>query len=69
MLIVVEEVSFSPVRRSGVHTAVAYGGEGFGGVNPPPPPKFRSFDKAEPNSQFRGKYIRNCLVFVFHHPN
>jgi hypothetical protein len=23
------------------------------------PPKFRSFDKAEPNSQFRGKYIRN----------
>jgi hypothetical protein len=23
------------------------------------PPKFRSFDQAEPNSQFRGKYIRN----------
>jgi hypothetical protein len=34
-----------------------------------PPPNFRSFDKAEPNSQFRGKYIRNCLVFLFHHPN
>jgi hypothetical protein len=31
---------------------------GFGGFKPPPPPKlFRSFDKAEPNSQFRGKYI------------
>jgi hypothetical protein len=34
-----------------------------------PSPKFRSFDKAEPNSLFRGKYIRNCLVFLFHHPN
>jgi hypothetical protein len=33
------------------------------------PLKFRSFDKAEPNSQFRGKYINNCLVFLFHHPN
>jgi hypothetical protein len=32
-------------------------------------PKFRSFSKAEPNSQFRGKYIRNCLVFLFHHSN
>jgi hypothetical protein len=40
---------------------------GVGGSNPPP--KFRSFDKAEPNSQFRGKYIRNRLVFLFHHPN
>jgi hypothetical protein len=39
-----------------------------GGFNPPPP-KFRSFDKAEPNSQFRGKYIRNCSVFLFHHPS
>jgi hypothetical protein len=35
----------------------------------PPPPKFRSFDNAKPNSQFRGKYIRNCLLFLFHHPN
>jgi hypothetical protein len=24
---------------------------------------------AEPNSQFRGKYISNCSVFLFHHPN
>jgi hypothetical protein len=28
-----------------------------------PPPKFRSFDKAEPNSQFRGKYIINSLKY------
>jgi hypothetical protein len=48
--------------------AVAYREEGFG-VFKPPPSKFRSFDKAEPNSQFRGKYIRHCLVFLFHHPN
>jgi hypothetical protein len=27
-------------------------------------PKFRSFDKAEPNSQFRGKYIRNNLIRI-----
>jgi hypothetical protein len=33
------------------------------------PPEILKFDKAEPNSQFRGKYIRNCLVFLFHHPN
>jgi hypothetical protein len=26
------------------------------------PPKFRSFTKAEPNSQVRGKYIRNNLI-------
>jgi hypothetical protein len=28
------------------------------------PPKFRSFDKAQPNSQFRGKYIRNNLIRI-----
>jgi hypothetical protein len=40
--------------------------EGGGlGVQTPPPPKFWSFDKAEPNSQLRGKYIRNCLVLLF----
>jgi hypothetical protein len=35
-------------------------------LNPPPPPspKFRSFDKSEPNSQFRGKYIRNNLIRI-----
>jgi hypothetical protein len=31
------------------------GGGVWGGSTPP---KFRRFDKAEPNSQFRGKYIR-----------
>ena len=34
---------------------------GFGVFKPPPTPKFRSFDKAEPNSQFCEKYIRNNL--------
>jgi hypothetical protein len=28
------------------------------------PPKFRNFDKAEPNSQFRVKYIRNNLTRI-----
>jgi hypothetical protein len=37
---------------------------GVGGVQPPPPPKFRSFDKGQPNSQFRGKYIRNNLIRI-----
>jgi hypothetical protein len=40
---------------------------GYGGFKPSP--KFQSFDKAERNSVFRGKYIRNSLVFLFHHPN
>jgi hypothetical protein len=35
--------------------------EGWGGSTPP---KFRSFDKAELNSQFRGKYIRNNLIRI-----
>ena len=42
---------------------VAYRRGGFG-VFKPPPPKFRRFDKAEPNSQFRGKYIRNNLTRI-----
>jgi hypothetical protein len=33
-------------------------------VQPPPPPKFRGFDKAAPNSQFGGKYIRNNLIRI-----
>jgi hypothetical protein len=28
-------------------------------------PKFRSFDKAKPNSQFRGKYIRDNLIRIW----
>jgi hypothetical protein len=38
---------------------VAYRGGGF------PPTKFRSFAKAEPNSQFRGIYIRNNLIRIW----
>jgi hypothetical protein len=34
-------------------------------VQTPLPPKFRSFDKAEPNSQFRGKYTRNNLIRIW----
>jgi hypothetical protein len=34
------------------------------GSDAPPLPKFRSFDKAEPNSQFRGKHIRNNLIRI-----
>jgi hypothetical protein len=35
---------------------------GLGGSNTPP--KFQSFDKAEPNSQFPGKYIHNNLIRI-----
>ena len=37
----------------------------LGGSKPPPPPKFRSFDKVEPDCKLSGK----CLVFLFQHPN
>jgi hypothetical protein len=37
--------------------ALAYPEGGFGEFKPPSPKLFRSFDKPEPNSQFRGKYI------------
>jgi hypothetical protein len=43
--------------------SVAYRG-GVWGVQHPPPPKFRSFDKAEPNSQFCGKYICKNLTRI-----
>ena len=35
------------------------------GVQRPLPPKFRSFDKVEPDCKLSGK----CLVFLFQHPN
>jgi hypothetical protein len=35
---------------------------GFGGSNPLP--KFRSVDEAEPNSQFRGRCIRNNVIKI-----
>ena len=50
-------------RKERVHgktDAVAYQGEGF-----KPPPKFRSFDKVEPDC----KLSRKCLVFLLQHPN
>jgi hypothetical protein len=36
----------------------------WGGSNQPLPPKFQSFDKAEPNSRFRGIYIRNNVIGI-----
>jgi hypothetical protein len=40
-------------------------GVGLGGSNTPPPPgKFRSFDKAELNSQFHGIYIHNNVIRI-----
>jgi hypothetical protein len=57
-----QEVAYVKKERK---EAMAYRG-GVGVFNPP---KLRSFDKAEPNSQFRGKYTRNSLVFLFHHPS
>jgi hypothetical protein len=31
----------------------------------PPHPKLQSFDKAEPNSHFRGMYIRSNLIRIW----
>jgi hypothetical protein len=59
--------TMSTGKVTGVQWRTEGVGVGFGGFKPSP--KFRSFEKAEPNSLFRGKYIRNCLVFLFHHPN
>jgi hypothetical protein len=39
-------------------------GEGGWGVQTPHPPKFWSFYKAEPNSLFCGKYIRNNIIRI-----
>ena len=39
-------------------------GRGLGGSTSPTP-KFRSFDKVEPDRKLSGK----CLVFLFQHPN
>jgi hypothetical protein len=36
----------------------------YRGGSTAPTPKFRSFDKAESNSQFRGKHIRNNLIRI-----
>ena len=55
-------VLLSHIRLGSKGVAYRVGG-GVWGVQPPPP-KFLSFDKAEPNSQFRGKYIRNNLTRI-----
>jgi hypothetical protein len=47
-----------------LQTSVAYRAGFEGGSNPP---KFRSFDKAEPNSQFCGIYIHNNLITLRFH--
>jgi hypothetical protein len=44
--------------------AGAYRKGGLGGSNPPFP-KFRSFAKTEPDSQFHGIYIRNNLIRIW----
>jgi hypothetical protein len=41
--------------------------EGGGFQTPIPPQKFGSFDKADPNFQFRGKYIRKYVEMGFTH--
>jgi hypothetical protein len=43
--------------------SVAYRGEVWGVQTLPQ--KFRSFDKAEPNSQFRGIYIHNNAIIIW----
>jgi hypothetical protein len=45
--------------------AVAYRRGGGGGRSSNPTPIFRSFAKAEPNSQFHGIYIRNNLIRIW----
>jgi hypothetical protein len=45
---------------SRMSSGILKGGEG-GGFNPP---EILKFDKAEPNSQFHGKYIHNNIIRV-----
>jgi hypothetical protein len=56
--------STSDTNTTGSSWPVAYR-RGGGVLNPSPPPKFRSFDKVEPDCKLSGK----CLVFLFQHPN
>jgi hypothetical protein len=46
-------------------STVAYQGGRELGVQTFPSPKFRSFDKAETNSQFCEKYIRKNLIRIW----
>jgi hypothetical protein len=54
-----------PPYTNQIHTKIIHyqwrnAGRGWLGVQTPP--KFRSVDKSEPNSQFRGKYIRQYTI-------
>jgi hypothetical protein len=53
-----------PELLGGKPTPVSGVPRGVGGSTPPSPLKFQSFDKAEPKSQFRGKYIRKNLIRI-----
>jgi hypothetical protein len=59
--ILIQICSLSPIPSSSPAPAVTYRG-GFEGFNRPH--VFLSYDTAEPNSQFRGKYIRNNLIRI-----
>jgi hypothetical protein len=51
--------------RVGVGLWCTEGGRVWWVQPPPQPPKFRSFAKAAPNSQFLGIYIRNNLIRIW----
>jgi hypothetical protein len=53
-----------PKRVSELKSVDNTSGVPRGGGLTAPPPKFRSFDKAKPNPQFRAKYIRNNLIRI-----
>jgi hypothetical protein len=55
-------VEDSWMRERAAFVPVAYRG---GVISTSHPPKFRSFAKAEPNSQFREIYIRNNLIRIW----
>jgi hypothetical protein len=52
-------------QRKGISPFIRGVPKGGLGGSTPPPPKFRSFAKAEPNSQFRGIYTRNNLIIIW----
>jgi hypothetical protein len=52
------------MTRTGFSHAYQWRTEGGLGGSTPPAPEIQNFDKAEPNSQFRGKYIRYNLITI-----
>jgi hypothetical protein len=57
------KINYKHAVTNNIYKASGVPRGGVWGVQPTPP-KFRNFDKAEPNSQFRGKYIRNKLTRI-----